>query len=178
VWASPQPSARRSQVPSRTFSIVARSITFRRMSKPSASSVTRDESMPTPAMLLPVCTRSSLSRSEVAECDLRGIRRGGDCEFHADLGRCNSALYSIAHGAYARIELPRPGRRRDCPSVRRKIDVRIDAITAARELSPFIGRAHRDVHAMSRHIVAQDFWLEDAGRVKLGMTPAHPLYAL
>jgi alkylation response protein AidB-like acyl-CoA dehydrogenase len=39
-------------------------------------------------------------------------------------------------------------------------------------------RAHRDVHAMSRHIVAQDLWLEDAGRVELGMSPIHPLYAL
>jgi indole-3-acetate monooxygenase len=38
-------------------------------------------------------------------------------------------------------------------------------------------RAHRDIHAMSRHIVAQPFWLENAGRVKLGMRPAHPLYA-
>jgi indole-3-acetate monooxygenase len=39
-------------------------------------------------------------------------------------------------------------------------------------------RAHRDVNAMSRHIIAQDFWLEDAGRVRLGMSPTHPLYAL
>jgi alkylation response protein AidB-like acyl-CoA dehydrogenase len=38
-------------------------------------------------------------------------------------------------------------------------------------------RAHRDMHAMSRHIVAQAFWLENAGRVKLGMRPTHPLYA-
>lgn len=38
-------------------------------------------------------------------------------------------------------------------------------------------RAHRDVHAMSRHVVGQDFWLEDAGRVKLGMSPTNPLYA-
>jgi len=38
-------------------------------------------------------------------------------------------------------------------------------------------RAHRDIHAMSRHIVAQAFWLENAGRVKLGMSPTHPLYA-
>jgi alkylation response protein AidB-like acyl-CoA dehydrogenase len=38
-------------------------------------------------------------------------------------------------------------------------------------------RAHRDIHAMSRHIVAQPFWLESAGRVKLGMSPTHPLYA-
>jgi alkylation response protein AidB-like acyl-CoA dehydrogenase len=38
-------------------------------------------------------------------------------------------------------------------------------------------RAHRDIHAMSRHVVGQAFWLENAGRVKLGMSPKHPLYA-
>jgi hypothetical protein len=30
---------------------------------------------------------------------------------------------------------------------------------------------------MSRHIVGQSFWLDSAGRVKLGMSPTHPLYA-
>jgi alkylation response protein AidB-like acyl-CoA dehydrogenase len=39
-------------------------------------------------------------------------------------------------------------------------------------------RAHRDMHAMLRHIVVQPFWLEDAGRVKLGAAPTHPLYAV
>lgn len=39
-------------------------------------------------------------------------------------------------------------------------------------------RAHRDIHAMSRHVVAQTIWLEDAGRVRLGMSPTHPMYAL
>jgi alkylation response protein AidB-like acyl-CoA dehydrogenase len=39
-------------------------------------------------------------------------------------------------------------------------------------------RAHRDMHAMQRHIVGQSFWLEDAGRVKLGLPALHPLYAL
>ena len=40
-------------------------------------------------------------------------------------------------------------------------------------------RTHRDVHAMSRHIVGQRLWLEDAGRVKLGLAPqGHPLYAV
>jgi alkylation response protein AidB-like acyl-CoA dehydrogenase len=38
-------------------------------------------------------------------------------------------------------------------------------------------RAHRDIHAMSRHMIAQAFWLEDAGRVKVGTSPTHPLYA-
>jgi alkylation response protein AidB-like acyl-CoA dehydrogenase len=38
-------------------------------------------------------------------------------------------------------------------------------------------RAQRDVHAMSHHLVAQPSWLEDAGRVRLGMPPTHPLYA-
>jgi alkylation response protein AidB-like acyl-CoA dehydrogenase len=39
-------------------------------------------------------------------------------------------------------------------------------------------RAHRDMHAMRRHIVGQAMWLEDAGRVRLGAAPTHPLYAV
>jgi alkylation response protein AidB-like acyl-CoA dehydrogenase len=39
-------------------------------------------------------------------------------------------------------------------------------------------RAHRDMHAMRRHIVGQPMWLEDAGRVRLGGAPTHPLYAV
>jgi alkylation response protein AidB-like acyl-CoA dehydrogenase len=39
-------------------------------------------------------------------------------------------------------------------------------------------RAHRDMHAMRRHIVGQAMWLEDAGRVRLGAAPTHPLYAI
>ncbi|HEY9183638.1 MAG TPA: acyl-CoA dehydrogenase family protein, partial [Gammaproteobacteria bacterium] len=39
-------------------------------------------------------------------------------------------------------------------------------------------RAHRDMHAMRRHIVGQALWLEDAGRVRLGARPKHPLYAI
>ena len=35
-------------------------------------------------------------------------------------------------------------------------------------------RAHRDIHAMLRHIVAQPFWLWDAGRVKVGANPDAP----
>ncbi len=39
-------------------------------------------------------------------------------------------------------------------------------------------RAHRDMHAMQRHVVVQPFWLADAARVRLGAAPVHPLYAL
>jgi alkylation response protein AidB-like acyl-CoA dehydrogenase len=39
-------------------------------------------------------------------------------------------------------------------------------------------RAHRDLHAMLRHVVAQPMWLEDAGKVALGLAPTHPLYAI
>ena len=39
-------------------------------------------------------------------------------------------------------------------------------------------RAHRDLHAMRRHIVGQAMWFEDAGRVRLGAAPHHPLYAI
>ena len=31
---------------------------------------------------------------------------------------------------------------------------------------------------MRRHIVGQAPWLEDAGRVRLGAAPMHPLYAV
>lgn len=59
----------------------------------------------------------------------------------------------------------------------------VDAMYAAAGTSALytecpLERAHRDMHAMSRHIVAQTFWLEDAGRTKLGISPTHPLYAI
>jgi len=38
-------------------------------------------------------------------------------------------------------------------------------------------RAHRDVHAMLRHIVAQPMWVEDAGRAIFGLEPASPMFA-
>jgi alkylation response protein AidB-like acyl-CoA dehydrogenase len=59
----------------------------------------------------------------------------------------------------------------------------VDAMHAAGGTSSLysdfpLERAHRDMHAMSRHVVAQPMWLEDAGRVRLGKAPTHPLYAL
>ena len=39
-------------------------------------------------------------------------------------------------------------------------------------------RAHRDMHAMMRHIVSQPFWLENVGRVRFGLDPEEPLFAL
>ena len=41
-----------------------------------------------------------------------------------------------------------------------------------------IERGHRDIHAVLQHIVLQPFWLEEAGRVALGLEPAHPLFAI
>lgn len=41
-----------------------------------------------------------------------------------------------------------------------------------------IERAHRDIHAVCQHIVLQPLWLEEAGRVKLGLEPQSPLFAL
>ena len=40
-----------------------------------------------------------------------------------------------------------------------------------------IERAHRDIHAVSQHIALQPFWLEQAGRVRLGLEATHPLFA-
>jgi len=39
-----------------------------------------------------------------------------------------------------------------------------------------IERAHRDIHAVTQHIALQPFWLEQAGRVRLGLEPTHPLF--
>lgn len=41
-----------------------------------------------------------------------------------------------------------------------------------------IERAHRDIHAVMQHIALQPFWLEQAGRARLGMEPTHPLFRL
>lgn len=40
-----------------------------------------------------------------------------------------------------------------------------------------IERAHRDIHAVMQHIVLQPMWLEEAGRVKLGLEPVSPLFS-
>jgi alkylation response protein AidB-like acyl-CoA dehydrogenase len=37
-------------------------------------------------------------------------------------------------------------------------------------------RAHRDMHAMAAHVIAQPMWLEDTGRVALGIRTQNPLY--
>jgi indole-3-acetate monooxygenase len=39
-------------------------------------------------------------------------------------------------------------------------------------------RAHRDVHAMAAHVIAQPMWLEDTGRIALGLKAVNPLYLL
>jgi alkylation response protein AidB-like acyl-CoA dehydrogenase len=57
----------------------------------------------------------------------------------------------------------------------------VDAMYAAGGINSLytacpLERAHRDMHAMRRHIVGQSMWLEDAGRVRLGAKPTHPLY--
>ncbi len=39
-------------------------------------------------------------------------------------------------------------------------------------------RAHRDMHAMAAHVIAQPMWLEDTGRVQLGQKPSNPLYSI
>jgi len=39
-------------------------------------------------------------------------------------------------------------------------------------------RAHRDLHVMMRHVIAQPQWLEDAGRVAFGLAPTNPQYLI
>jgi alkylation response protein AidB-like acyl-CoA dehydrogenase len=38
-------------------------------------------------------------------------------------------------------------------------------------------RAHRDIHAATQHVILDESWTQDAGRVLLGQQPAHPLFA-
>lgn len=38
-------------------------------------------------------------------------------------------------------------------------------------------RAHRDIHAATQHIILNELWLQDVGRVLLDAEPAHPLFA-
>jgi len=47
--------------------------------------------------------------------------------------------------------------------------------TALYTSSP-LERAHRDVHTMAAHIIAQPHYMEDTGRVLLGQKPLNPLY--
>jgi hypothetical protein len=39
-------------------------------------------------------------------------------------------------------------------------------------------RAHRDMHAMAAHVIAQPMWLEDTGRIALGLKSLNPLYLI
>jgi alkylation response protein AidB-like acyl-CoA dehydrogenase len=39
-----------------------------------------------------------------------------------------------------------------------------------------IEQAHRDIHAVLQHVILQRFWLEQAGRIRLGLKPTHPLF--
>ena len=59
-----------------------------------------------------------------------------------------------------------------------------DAVTAMYALagasalytSSPLERLHRDMHAMAAHVIAQPMWLEDTGRVALGLKTLNPLY--
>jgi alkylation response protein AidB-like acyl-CoA dehydrogenase len=48
--------------------------------------------------------------------------------------------------------------------------------TPALYASSPLDRAHRDIHAIGHHIVLNERWAEDAGRVMLGFEAAHPLF--
>ncbi|NIP15298.1 MAG: hypothetical protein GWM88_11495, partial [Pseudomonadales bacterium] len=48
--------------------------------------------------------------------------------------------------------------------------------TAALYVDNPLERAHRDMHAMLRHIVAQPSWLEQVGRLEFGLEPTEPLF--
>lgn len=37
-------------------------------------------------------------------------------------------------------------------------------------------RAHRDLHAVGQHVILQELWLEESGRVALGVAPLSPMF--
>lgn len=41
-----------------------------------------------------------------------------------------------------------------------------------------LDRSHRDIDAAMQHVVAQRFWLEEAGRVQFGLEPTNPLFSV
>lgn len=45
-------------------------------------------------------------------------------------------------------------------------------------IDSLLERHHRDIHAAMQHVVIQRVWMEEAGRVKFGMDPTNPLFAL
>ena len=47
---------------------------------------------------------------------------------------------------------------------------------AVYETSP-IERAHRDIHVVAQHVILAPMWLEEAGRVGLGLAPKNPLFS-
>jgi hypothetical protein len=55
-------------------------------------------------------------------------------------------------------------------------DALADLWKACSSGTPPIEQAHRDIHAVLQHIVLQHFWLEQAGRIRLGLKPTHPLF--
>jgi len=50
--------------------------------------------------------------------------------------------------------------------------------TSALYVESPLERAHRDMHAMLRHIIAQPVWQEQAGRVLFGMEPTDLLFTV
>jgi indole-3-acetate monooxygenase len=40
-----------------------------------------------------------------------------------------------------------------------------------------IERIHRDIHAVTQHIILAPTWLEEAGRVDLGLEPVNPIFS-
>jgi indole-3-acetate monooxygenase len=58
--------------------------------------------------------------------------------------------------------------------VRRAYDA---AGTSALYVSCPLERGHRDIHAVTQHIILSQAWLEDAGRVWLALEPGNPMFA-
>lgn len=109
----------------------------------------------------------------------------------------SAALHAARRALFERVEAvwddavadasPHPGRIGDIyGAVAHANDVALETVTSMFALAGTRGlyadrpfeRAQRDLQAMLRHVIAQPFWVEDAGKVRLGLTPESPLYAL
>ena len=49
--------------------------------------------------------------------------------------------------------------------------------TSALYVDCLIERIHRDIHAVTQHIILAPTWLEEAGRVDLGLEPTNPIFS-
>jgi len=137
----------------------------------------------------------SLGRTKVTVDPVPGLRDRASNQFLvAEAATKIAALRSQLHNALGRLwAMAESGAEWTADDV---ADVWSAAITTGRECRSLVTamyevagtpslyidcvleRCHRDIHAAMQHVIMQRVWLEEAGRVKFGMDPTNPLFAL